>query len=214
MTDNSAGSLFIVSAPSGGGKTSLVRKLVSDLEHIVVSVSHTTREMRPGEKDTVDYFFVDEPEFFQMVEKSDFVEHAEVFNHFYGTSVSQISNRLQAGIDVVLDIDWQGAEQIRHAFSDAVSIFIIPPSLDALKERLTNRQQDDSQIISNRMQRACDELSHYSEFDYLIVNDDFDNAAYELRAIVIAHRLRMVHQAERQRKLLSFLLSSTYNVNF
>ena len=214
MADNNSGSLFIVSAPSGGGKTSLVKQLVSDLDQIAVSVSHTTRNIRPGEKNTVDYFFVDEPEFIRMVEKGDFVEHAEVFNHFYGTSASQITDRLQAGIDVVLDIDWQGAEQIRHAFSDAVSIFIIPPSLEVLKERLTKRQQDDSQIISNRMQRACDELSHYPEFDYLIVNDDFAKAADELRAIVIAHRLRMVRQAEQQRKLLSFLLSSTYNAKF
>ncbi len=211
MTEHYSGRLYIVAAPSGGGKTSLVRKLVSDLEDIVVSVSHTTRKKRPGEKNTVDYFFVDEPTFMNMVEAGDFVEHAEVFNHFYGTSSSQILDRLRLGIDVVLDIDWQGAAQIRHAFHDAVSIFIVPPSLDTLKERLTKRQQDNDTIIRERMQRACDELSHYPEFDYLIVNDDFEKAAEELKSIVISNRLRMLAQTKRQEKLLSFLLSSTYN---
>ncbi len=214
MADNYSGSLYIVAAPSGGGKTSLVKKLISDLDNIVVSVSHTTRGIRPGETNGVDYFFVDEPAFNHMVEQADFVEHAQVFDHFYGTSASQITERLRLGVDVVLDIDWQGAAQIRHAFKDAVSVFIIPPSLDALKQRLMNRQQDDIQTISKRMQRACDELSHYSEFDYLIVNDDFEKASDELRAIVISHRLRMVPQAARQEKLLSFLLSSTYNKKF
>ena len=208
MTDNSAGNLFIVAAPSGGGKTSLVKKLVSDLANITVSVSHTTRKKRPGEEHGVDYFFVDEQTFMSMVDKGAFVEHAQVFNHFYGTSEAQIADRLQAGIDVVLDIDWQGAQQIRHIFKNAVSIFVIPPSLEVLKQRLMGRQQDDEKVISDRMQSARDELSHYSEFDYLIVNDNFDQAAYELRSIVISHRLCMVRQAEQQRKLLSFLLSS------
>ncbi len=208
MADNYSGNLFIVAAPSGGGKTSLVKKLMSHLDGIVVSVSHTTRKMRPGETDGVDYFFVDEQEFMRMVENNAFVEHARVFNHFYGTSVAQIKDRLKAGIDVLLDIDWQGAQQIRHAFTSAVSIFVIPPSLDVLKQRLFNRQQDNAEIISSRMQCARDELSHYSEFDYLIVNDDFEQAAAELKAIVIAHRLRMVRQAEQQKELLSFLLSS------
>ena len=208
MADNYSGSLFIVAAPSGGGKTSLVKKLVSDVVNINVSVSHTTRKKRPGETDGIDYFFVDEPTFRSMVDDCAFIEHAQVFNHFYGTSEAQITDRLKAGIDVVLDIDWQGAQQIRNAFSNAVSIFVIPPSLDTLKQRLMGRQQDDEQVISNRMQSACEELSHYPEFDYLIVNDDFAKAGDELRAIVIAHRLRMVRQAEEQRKLLSFLLSS------
>ena len=208
MADNYAGNLFIVAAPSGGGKTSLVKKLVSDLDSIAVSVSHTTRKMRPGEAHGVDYFFIDEQEFISMVGCGSFIEHAQVFDHFYGTSAAQITDRLHAGIDVVLDIDWQGAQQIKHAFADAVSVFVVPPSLDVLKQRLTNRQQDNEQVIKNRMQNARDELSHYSEFDYLIVNDDFAKAAAELRAIVIANRLRMVRQSEQQRKLLSFLLSS------
>lgn len=208
MPENYPGNLFIVAAPSGGGKTSLVKKLVSDLDHIAVSVSHTTREKRPGELHGVDYFFIPEQEFISMVGQSSFVEHAQVFNHFYGTSATQITDRLQAGIDVVLDIDWQGAQQIKYAFSQAVSIFVIPPSLDVLKQRLTNRQQDNEHIINSRMQSARDELSHYAEFDYLIVNDDFSKAAAELRAIVIANRLRMVRQSEQQRQLLTFLLSS------
>ena len=208
MTDHCSGNLFIVAAPSGGGKTSLVKKLIESLEHIAVSISHTTRKKRPAEVDGVDYFFVDESTFMHMVEDGAFIEHARVFNHFYGTSSEQITARLRAGIDIVLDIDWQGAEQIRHAFPNAVSIFVIPPSVEVLRQRLLDRQQDDKQVIKNRMQSAYDELSHYAEFDYLIVNDDFSKAAEELKAIVVAQRLSIERQAEQQRKLLSFLLSS------
>ncbi len=208
MVDNYLGTLFIVAAPSGGGKTSLVRKLVNDLKNIEVSISHTTRKKRPGETTGVDYFFVDEQEFLRMSTEGAFLEQAHVFNHLYGTSLAQIDERLCAGIDVVLDIDWQGAQQIKHAVKDAVSVFVIPPSLSVLKERLTARQQDDELVISSRMQRAQDELSHYPEFDYLVVNDDFNEAAYELQAIVTANRLRMARQTLKQGKLLSFLLSS------
>lgn len=203
-----SGNLFIVAAPSGGGKTSLVKKLIETLDRIEVSVSHTTRTMRPGERDGVDYFFIDDKEFINMVNDNAFLEHAKVFNNLYGTSIEQINARLACGIDVVLDIDWQGAEQIRSSFPDAVSIFIIPPSLDALKQRLTNRQQDNHDVISDRMKKAQDELSHYPEFDYLIVNDDFEHAAMELGAIVIANRLRVQRQVNKQSKLLSFLMSS------
>ncbi len=156
----------------------------------------------------MDYFFVDVPVFMSMVEKNSFVEHAQVFNHFYGTSALQIIDRLRSGIDVVLDIDWQGAQQIRHTFANAVSIFVIPPSLEILQKRLMDRRQDNEDVISERMHRACEEMSHYAEFDYLIVNDDFAQASSELSAIVIAHRLRIARQSEQQRKLLSFLLSS------
>ena len=208
MTKNYSGTLFIVAAPSGGGKTSLVKQLITDLDQIAVSVSHTTRKARPGEMEGVDYFFVDQEKFMAMVNESSFVEHAQVFNHYYGTSVAQIKDRLSQGIDVVLDIDWQGAKQIRHTFSDAISIFVLPPSLEALKQRLLLRRQDDDQIIESRMQRARDELSHYPEFDYLIVNDDFSKAAVDLQAIVLAHRLRIARQVKEQGQLLSFLLSS------
>lgn len=208
MACEETGNLYIVAAPSGGGKTSLVKKLIETLDHIEVSISHTTRSMRPGEKNGQDYFFVDEKEFLNMVNDNGFIEHARVFNHLYGTSVAQITKRLANGIDVVLDIDWQGAEQIRHSFPNAVSVFIIPPSLDVLKQRLMNRRQDNNEVISDRMIKAQDELSHYPEFDYLIVNDDFEYAAMELKAIVIANRLQMDRQVKKQSKLLSFLMSS------
>lgn len=204
---NVQGALWIVSAPSGGGKTSLVRELVRRMDDIVVSVSHTTRTRRPAEVDGVDYFFVDEPEFKQQVERGDFVEYASVFNNFYGTSHAQISLRLDAGMDVVLDIDWQGAAQIKILFPLANSIFILPPGLDVLQQRLLARKQDDAQTIIHRMQRAHDELSHFAEFDYLIVNDLFDRAADDLVAIVRADRLRQARHALKEQKLLSFLLS-------
>lgn len=208
MIDNYSGNLYIVAAPSGGGKTSLVRHLVTTLNAIEISISHTTREVRPGETDGVDYFFINEEEFMGMVNKSAFIEHARVFHHLYGTSAEQITERLQQGIDIVLDIDWQGAEQIKHMFPEAVSIFIIPPSLAELEKRLMNRRQDKDEVISDRMIKAQDELSHYPEFDYLIVNDNFEHAAVELRAIVIANRLKIERQINKQAKLLSFLLSS------
>lgn len=207
MSAKYTGNLYIVAAPSGGGKTSLVKNLVETLPDIEISISHTTRAMRPKEKDGEDYFFVSEDEFMKLVNTNAFIEHARVFNHLYGTSEAQISARLQQGIDIVLDIDWQGAEQIRYAFPQAVSVFIVPPSLDVLKQRLINRCQDKDEIISERMIKAQDELSHYPEFDYLIVNDDFDNAAMELRSIVVANRHRMERQVNKQAKLLSFLLS-------
>ncbi|WP_028382149.1 guanylate kinase [Legionella cherrii] len=208
MVGDYSGNLFIVAAPSGGGKTSLVKKLVESLEDIEVSISHTTRAMRPGEQHGVNYFFIDENEFIRMIDESAFLEHACVFNHLYGTSMKQITERLQKGIDVVLDIDWQGAEQIRRSFPNAVSIFIVPPSLDVLKQRLLDRRQDKDEVISDRMRKAQDELSHYPEFDYLIVNDNFEKAAMELEAIVIANRLRIERQINKQSKLLSFLMSS------
>lgn len=208
MVDSNFGNLYIVAAPSGGGKTSLVRSLIGMLPDIELSISHTTRPMRPGERDGFDYFFIDEARFLDMVNENAFLEHAHVFNHLYGTSVEQINTRLKCGIDVVLDIDWQGAAQIRHSFPKAVSIFIVPPSLDALKQRLMNRGQDNEEVIRGRMTRAQDELSHYPEFDYLIVNDTFEHAASELAAIVVAHRLRIERQVNKQAKLLSFLMSS------
>lgn len=208
MVGHYSGTLYIVAAPSGGGKTSLVKNLIETVEHIEISISHTTRAMRPGEKNGVDYFFIDDKEFASMVNNQAFVEYARVFNHLYGTSAAQIAQRLEAGIDVLLDIDWQGAQQIRNRFSDVVTVFVVPPSLEELKSRLMNRSQDEHEVIHHRMKKAQDELSHYSEFDYLIVNDNFEKAAQELEAIVIANRLRMSRQINKQSKLLSFLLSS------
>ncbi len=208
MIIKESGCLYIVAAPSGGGKTSLVKKLVNVLEGIEISVSHTTRLIRPGEKNEVDYFFIDEREFNSMLSQDAFIEHAKVFDALYGTAKIQILQRLEQGIDVVLDIDWQGAAQIKRQFKEAKSIFIVPPSLEVLKKRLMDRAQDDPVVIQDRMIKAQDELSHYPEFDYLIVNDDFEKAAMELKAIVIANRLSMARQAKKQSKLLSFLMSS------
>ncbi|KTD50183.1 guanylate kinase [Legionella quinlivanii] len=208
MANDGTGNLFIVAAPSGGGKTSLVKELVNSMPDIEVSVSHTTRSMRPAEKNGVDYFFVSESEFLRMINDSAFIEYARVFNHYYGTSVAQIKDRLAAGIDVVLDIDWQGAQQIRRLFPGSVSIFIIPPSLEILKQRLQNRKQDNEAVIGSRMLQAQEELSHYSEFDYLIVNDSFEVASAELRSIVLANRLNIQRQSVKIAKLLSFLLAS------
>lgn len=202
------GNLFIVAAPSGAGKTSLVKNLIKRLARIQVSISHTTRAPRPREKNEVDYFFINEKEFLNMVEEKLFIEYANVFGHFYGTSIVQIKNRLAAGIDIVLDIDWQGARQIRTMFPKAVSVFILPPSLDVLRDRLLKRGQDKAKVIQLRMERAQAEMSHYTEFDYIIINDLFSKAAEQLRAIVIADRLSLERQACHLASSLSFLLSS------
>jgi guanylate kinase len=203
------GQLFIVAAPSGGGKTSLVNQLIRILPDIELSISHTTRAARPKEKDGKDYFFVNKSEFEKMVTEQAFLEFAQVFENFYGTSKQQIENRLSQGIDVVLDIDWQGAQQIRQFLPSAVSIFLIPPSLDILRERLQNRQQDKAEVIEKRMHQAQDELRHYPEFDYLIVNKEFNLALEQLKSIVLAERLKRERQIEREAKLLSFLLASS-----
>lgn len=207
MSEKIKGNVYIIAAPSGGGKTSLVKALVTNLSNIEVSISHTTRKIRPGETNGLHYFFVSEKAFLDMVNEDAFIEHARVFDQLYGTSVAQINERLVAGIDVVLDIDWQGAEQIRRLFPDSISVFIIPPSLQVLQQRLESRAQDNEQVISERMARAKEETSHYGEFDYLIVNDDFKKACDELQAIVVANRLLISKQSAKQAKLLSFLLT-------
>lgn len=206
MSDENA-TLFIVAAPSGGGKTSLVKHLAASLDNIQVSVSHTTRLPRPAEKEGVHYFFVDEGTFQSMVKNKEFIEYARVFDHYYGTSIAQIKSRLAEGVDIVLDIDWQGAQQIKRLFKNAVSIFIIPPSLEVLKHRLHLRGQDGAQVIKQRMQRAQDELSHYNEFDYLIINDNFEVASQELQAVVREKRLQLQPQVKKFAKLLSLLLA-------
>ena len=207
MASQSIGNLFIVAAPSGGGKTSLVRRLLEQMTDIEVSISHTTRSKRPNETDGKDYIFVDETEFKLLVADLAFVEHAKVFGHYYGTSKQQIYDRLERGIDVVLDIDWQGAQQIKKEFKNAVGIFIIPPSLEALKDRLLDRNQDNQAVISQRMKKAQDELSHYTEFDYLIVNDQFDVALSQLIAIIKANRLLLPRQTKNLNQLIGNLLS-------
>ena len=179
-----SGKLFVLSAPSGAGKTSLARALVKALPDLAFSVSHTTRPPRPGEKDGVDYYFVDEAQFQAMMEKDMFLEHARVFDHRYGTSRAAVERLLTAGKGVVLDIDWQGARAIKQKMPQAHTIFILPPSREALIERLAGRGQDSSEVVERRMRAAVSEMEHYGEFDYLVVNDDFTAALEDLKAIV------------------------------
>jgi len=195
MTDTSV--LFIVSAPSGAGKTSLLRELLARDKQLSLSVSHTTRAMRPGEKDGVHYHFVDQDAFQALVEQDVFIEHAQVFDNFYGTSEAAVRDQLRAGRDVVVEIDWQGARQVRERFPQAVSIFIVPPSIEALRERLSGRGQDSDEIIERRMRDAQAELSHYGEYDYLLINDQFDLALQQLGEVVNAERLRRERQQVR-----------------
>lgn len=199
--------LYVVSAPSGAGKTSLLKALVETDRGIQVSVSHTTRTMRPGEENGVDYHFVDQETFSAMVGRGAFLEHAQVFDNFYGTSEAAIREQMQQGLDVVLEIDWQGARQVRRRFEDAVSIFILPPTPEALRQRLDNRGQDSDEVIERRMRDARNEMSHYAEYDYLIVNDLFDEALEQLRAVVTAERLRETLQAVKLESRLRALLA-------
>jgi len=201
------GILFTVSAPSGAGKTSLLAELVKQLPDIRVSVSHTTRAMRPGERDGIDYHFVTEPEFLAMLDQAEFLEHARVFNHLYGTSQRWVTEQLNSGTDVVLEIDWQGAAQVRRLLPDCVRVFILPPSIDTLMTRLTSRRQDQPEVIQQRLAQAREEISHYVEADYLIVNDQFDTALDELLAVVKSQRLTLGAQERRFEALLLALLS-------
>lgn len=202
------GQLYIVSAPSGAGKTSLVAALLKADTAIEVSVSHTTRKSRPGEQDGVNYHFVDVAEFEELIQEGAFLEHAKVFDNYYGTSLPWIESRLAVGQDVILEIDWQGAQQVRRLKPDAMSIFILPPSKAALRERLTNRGQDSNDIIEGRMAQAESESSHYPEYDYLVINDEFDQALADLKSIFRAHRLLTPNQAQRNENILVDLLSS------
>lgn len=202
-----SGSLYIISAPSGAGKTSLVKALTQQDTGISVSVSHTTRDSRPGEVDGKDYHFVDKETFTAMISDSAFLEHAEVFDHYYGTAKSTVEEQLADGQDVILEIDWQGARQVRSLMPVHTSIFILPPSRDALRERLTKRGQDDASIIDRRMQDAISETSHYDEYDYLIINDDFDAALGQLHGVFEALRLRLEPQKHRFESLIAELLS-------
>lgn len=202
------GTLYVVSAPSGAGKTSLVKALLEREPGVKLSVSHTTRPPRPGEQDGIDYHFVDRSAFEAMQTDDAFLESAKVFDNFYGTALSGLELQLAAGHDVILEIDWQGARQVRSAFADALGIFIVPPSRDALRQRLTARGQDDEEIIARRMRDARSECEHYDEYDYLVVNDDFDQALTQLQTIVQARRLTGPAQAHRHHRLLEDLLAS------
>ena len=201
------GILYIVAAPSGAGKTSLVKSLVETTPDVVVSVSHTTRPPRPGEQNGAHYHFVSLDAFDAMLADGAFLEYAQVFGNRYGTSRAAVSAQLEAGLDVILEIDWQGARQVRALVPDSTTIFVLPPSREALRQRLAGRGQDSPETIERRMAAALDELSHYAEFDYLVVNDEFSAALEALRAIVIANRQRRETQLQRQRGLLRTLLS-------
>ncbi len=200
------GTLYIISAPSGAGKTSLVRKLLEATSDLVLSVSHTTRYMRPGEQNGVHYHFVTTEEFQAVAAAGGFLEHAQVFDNHYGTAKASVEAQLTGGDDVILEIDWQGARQVRAAFPACESIFILPPSRQALEQRLRARGQDSEAIIQRRMREAETEMSHYGEYDYLVVNDDFHEAVQDLRAIVRGRRLERERQQARLGKLLKDLL--------
>ena len=200
------GNLFILSAPSGAGKSSLIGALLKKHGDMKVSVSHTTRSPRPGEENGVHYHFVSVDEFKALIEKNDFFEWAQVFDNYYGTSKQAIESQLAAGIDVFLDIDWQGAQQIRKLVDDVETIFILPPSKEELESRLNNRGQDSAEVIAGRMAKAQSETSHYNEYDYVVVNDDFDTALTEIETIVMAKRLSLKSQTVRHQALLENLL--------
>ncbi len=202
-----AGHLFVVSAPSGAGKTSLVRALLTCLPDICVSVSHTTRSRRPGEQDGVDYHFVEPSAFEAMIATDAFLEHARVFDNQYGTSRLAVSAQLDAGRDVILEIDWQGARSIRAALPETVSVFILPPSVTELERRLTARGGDSAAVIARRMRDAVSEMSHFGEYGYLIINDDFAAAEAALQAIVVAARQRLAVQRLRHAGMLTHLVA-------
>ncbi len=202
----SLGTLYILSAPSGAGKTSLVKALLEQDPQATVSISHTTRQSRPGEVDGQDYHFVDITTFESMIVEGTFLEHAKVFDNRYGTSALQVKEQLAQDLDVILEIDWQGAQQVRNVMPEAVSIFIIPPSQDILRHRLESRGQDDVSVIDKRMRQAVSEMSHYGEYDYLVINDDFNTALTQLSAILVAQRQRRLHQADRHQDLIKSLL--------
>jgi len=205
----SLGMLFIIAAASGTGKTSLAKALSTTLDDIVISISHTTRSLRAGEQNELSYFFVDRSEFENMVQNSEFLEHAEVFDHYYGTTKKWVLEQLKSGKDVILDIDWQGAEKVRNAMpGSTVSIFLLPPSKQALKQRLKTRNRDSEEVVLDRLSKASFEITHYKDFDYLIVNDNFEKALIDLQNIVCAHRLKCSRQAVKYDKLLKELIKN------
>jgi len=201
------GTLYVISAASGAGKTSLVNAVLTQVDDLVVSVSHTTRVPREGEVDGVNYHFVDKSRFEAMVEAGEFFEHATVFGNMYGTSQQHLEEQLQSGMDVILEIDWQGARQIRQLMPDCRTIYIVPPSTAALRQRLDARGQDDEAVIDKRMREAISEMSHYVEFDYLIINDDFDEAKENLAAIIKGNRMLHERQQQKHADLLAQLLT-------
>lgn len=205
----SLGNLYILSAPSGAGKSSLINALLKDLPRteVQLSISHTTRHPRPGETHGVHYYFTDHDSFKTLIAEGHFLEWAEVFGNYYGTSLPMIEQSLAQGVDVFLDIDWQGARQIREKVPNVKTIFILPPSREALENRLIGRGQDSTETIAKRMAEAVSEMSHYNEFDYVIINDDFQTALNDLKSILTAERLKQSAQAVRYQGLIEKLLT-------
>ena len=199
-------SLFVIAAPSGAGKTSLIAAAVEQMDNIQISVSHTTRSPRPDDREGRDYFFISKALFEQMIQEDRFLEHATVFGQLYGTSKDWAKEQLRQGIDVIFELDWQGARSIKSLFPQAITVFILPPSLEALKKRLIGRDQDRREVIQQRMEGAKETISHYSEFDYVIVNDDFDRSLQRLIHIILAARQRQAVQALQHQDLLAELL--------
>ena len=202
-----SGNLFIVSAPSGTGKTSLVNALLRSNRQIDLSVSYTTRSPRPGETDGKDYHFINRETFLNMAKHGDFLESAEVYGNLYGTSQSWIETETSCGRDILLEIDWQGAAQVRRKFPDCITIFILPPSLQALEERLKARAQDSASVIATRLQAAQEDIAHVAEFDYVIINDKLDQALQQLSAVVVAAGLRRERQLDSLETLINQLLN-------
>ena len=204
--DHATGQLYVISAPSGAGKTSLVKALLESTPNLEVSVSHTTRNIRPGETDGINYHFVNESEFESIRDANGFFEWAQVFGNFYGTSSQAVKDKLADGIDVILEIDWQGARQVKALVNSAISIFVLPPSTAALHRRLTDRGQDNDEIIEGRMQAARDEIAHYSEADFIVLNDEFETALHDLQSIVRVQRLAQEVQSRELTGVIADLL--------
>ena len=202
-----SGRLFVISAPSGAGKTSLVKTLVERSNNLAVSVSHTTRSMRPGEVDGVNYHFVSESAFTHLRDSEGFFEWAQVFDNYYGTSREGVEHQLAKGLDVILEIDWQGARQVKSLVESAVSIFVLPPSTEALRERLTGRGQDDAPVIERRMQSARDEITHYTEADFVVLNDVFNEALSDLESIIYSQQPAQTPQSECLASVIADLLA-------
>jgi len=202
------GNLFIVSSPSGAGKSSLISALLERHQDMKVSVSHTTRAPRPGEEDGIHYHFTQVDRFKELIEENEFYEWAEVFGNYYGTSKSAIQAQLDKGIDVFLDIDWQGAQQMRKLVPELKTIFILPPSRKELESRLNKRGQDSAEVIANRMAQAQSEMSHYDEYDFLLINDDFEQTLNQFEHIVLAHRQQLANQQSKFANLITELLAN------
>ena len=199
------GQLFVICAPSGAGKTSLVNKLIKQVRYLHLSISFTTRPKRSREKDGINYFFVDKTEFEKLRDNGKMLEWAEVFGNYYGTSKEWVEKELAKGFDIILEIDWQGAEQIRKSFPGCIQIFILPPSMEALRERITKRAQDDSDVIERRLAEAHEEMSHARDFDYIVVNDRYSVALSQLKSIIYAERVRTNRQIKCQSDLFNNL---------